>query len=595
MGEEAPEEEETAQQLGAPTPGAASAAAIPTPVVPPPSSPMPVAPKISAPPRVPSTNGPTPPRPPPLPTAKSKAPLPPTSAPPAPETPRSLPPETPRKLSFASLPPSLAAKSAPPRTGFEFERARKYAFALDDDGMPIVVGSGRFSRLYLGYERWEESVTHQHRPVVIKMLERDLEDEDVTRFRQEKALLEYLQGHPSIVELLGSGTIPEEDLPDAIKLKCEGDYLILEKLDMTLMERLKGTRDPKEKEDLLALDMHERLVRALQYVVPVASAVEYAHLVKNVSHRDINPSNIMLKLPDPKLAGSSLQVRLVDFSAGKMEQHDGVTRIGASVPGTMYFQSPEQETNLLGLRVNVKQGSRDVEYFDDFYMHLAKNDTFAIVNHPQQYLIRDVDRAKRRIVLETPYAEGSEQDVRANVQKRVGRPADIYAIGALLYYLMSGAARNPKTLNDELRKFDEYDRPGAENEIETYLRSEYEALESARSKADTGATAELLRYQHLLDGKDTPIPFEVMRVVARCMIRNKTDSYCTSNDLETTAISQLIRDLVALYPQAGIEATIRAHGTSLATNGRGGPLALAGSAMSRMLDGVVAFFKNLRR
>lgn len=500
------------------------------------------------------------------PVSPSKAP---PRSPPAPQvrpsaSPPPLPKPAPKPVENIEQPridvPSIVPPTPQlPRTKFEFRRARAYSFALDDTGAPILLGSGRFARLYLGYERWEEALTQQLRPVVIKLLLRDLDDDDVQRFRQEKSLLEYLQGHPSIVELLGSGVIDDEHLPDVIRTYCVGDFLILEKLDMTLTERLKGTRTPEAKEDLLALDVRERLVRVLEYVVPVASAVEFAHIVRNVSHRDINPSNVMIKLPDPKLAGSTMQVRLTDFSAGKLAQYEGVTRIGAGVPGTMYFQSPEQETNLLGILVNVKKGSRDVDYFEDFYVHIAKNDTFALVNRDQQYVIREVDRVKKRIVLDTPFAEPSEEQVRANVQKRVGRPADIYAIGALLYYLISGGKNNPKTLNDSFRKFDEYDRGGSDSRIEEYLRGEYEAMEDARALSSSKGDGALLRYRHFLDGNDEPIPFDVMLIIARCMIRDKADSYCASNDLQTTAITEVVRDLVGLQARFGISRGVPAQ------------------------------------
>jgi serine/threonine protein kinase len=507
----------------------------------------------------------------------------------APSTPSPNPP--PAVASGSSSSRRQAVPLAEPRSGFAFQRARTYAFALDDAGQPILLGSGRFARLYLGYERWEESVT-RHRPVVIKLLQRDLEDGEITRFGQEKALLEYLQGHPSIVEMLASGKIAEDSLPDSVRMSCEGDFLILEKLDMTLMERLKGTRDPQMKEDLAALGVRERLVRVLEYVIPVASAIEFAHLVRNVCHRDISPSNVLLGLPDPKLAGSTMHVRLADFSAARMDREEGVTRIGAGVPGTTYFQSPEQETNLLGLLVNVKNGSRDVEYFEDFYVHIAKQDTFALVNRAHEYVIREVDRPKKRFVLDTPYAEETEEHVRGNVQKRVGRPADIYAIGALLYYLMSGACRNPKALNDTFRKFDEYQSLGSDSAIEDYLKSEYEALQAARGKTQRGPR-EGFRYQHFVDANEEPIPFDVMRIIARCMIRNKPDSYCTSNDLETTVITEVVRDLVGLHSRFGLMPAVTTpgiHRHAVVPYGKG-----ARAVVARVYEALVALLGKSER
>src|SRR5262249_38823146 len=47
-------------------------------------------------------------------------------------------------------------------------RSRIYAFVVDETGMPIELGSGRFAKCYLGEERWVESKTTLRRPVAIK-------------------------------------------------------------------------------------------------------------------------------------------------------------------------------------------------------------------------------------------------------------------------------------------------------------------------------------------------------------------------------------------------------------------------------------------
>ena len=43
-------------------------------------------------------------------------------------------------------------------------RSRIYAFVVDETGMPIELGSGRFAKAYLGEERWVESKTTLRRP-----------------------------------------------------------------------------------------------------------------------------------------------------------------------------------------------------------------------------------------------------------------------------------------------------------------------------------------------------------------------------------------------------------------------------------------------
>ena len=530
------------------------------------------------------------------------------SVPPAPPSPTTLPDappppfvETPRPGRISEKGSARREATAPAYTesGFRFERVRSYSFALGPGGEPVEIGSGRFARVYLGFERRGEASADAARPVVIKMMQRDMDEGDATRFRMEKALLEHLQGHPSIVELISSGSITDPGLPDGIWAECEGDYLVLERLDMNLEERLKGSRDPRAKEDLLALDIRDRLLRVLEYMVPVASAIEFAHIERNVCHRNINPSNVLIRLPDPKLAGSTMQIRLADFSAAKMEDQEGVTRFAFSVPGTMYFQSPEQEVNILELLVNVKHGSKDVEYFEDLFVNVAKNDTFAIFNHTEEYPIASVDRVKKRITLDAAYRGGTEQNVRAHVQKSVGRPADIYSLGALFYYLISGATRSPKALNDTFVKFVEYSGPAETNTIEGFLRGEYAAIEAARARTAESAPGDMMfPYQQFTDGTGAPIPIEIMTVIARAMIRNKADSYCQGWDLDTTGVTTMLRDVVALYGLLGLRPTAAVHHTvvhaSSAPRGASLTLARTTNAIGKLYESIVAFFRRRR-
>ena len=363
-----------------------------------------------------------PPRPPPVPPRASVKP---------PESNPVLTPGVPRSYDSernVSRPPSAPA--------FHLVRSRHYAFSVDNLGQPIEIGSGRFAKVFLGEERWIESLTNRRRPVVIKMLQKGVAAADAQRFQIEKELLERVQGHPGIVELLASGVCEDvEQLPAIVRNTCEASFMILERMDMSLEERLKGSRSPQAREDLVALSMQDRLLRVLEYVLPVAAAVEYAHVLRNVCHRDIKPGNILIGLPHPKLAGSGIQVRLADFNIAKLNEEaagNQMTRLTRGVPGTLYFQSPEQEMNLLEILVNVEQGATEVEYFEDFYMDVGKGDTFAVFNQSGRYEVLSTDRKRRRITLATPYAGPTETNIRARVQHAVGRPADIYSLGALL-------------------------------------------------------------------------------------------------------------------------------------------------------------------
>jgi serine/threonine protein kinase len=446
-------------------------------------------------------------------------------------------------------------------------RSRTYVFVLHENGEPIELGSGRFAKTFLGEERWVQSKTAFRRPIAIKILQKGVSPEDQMRFQLEKEILERVQYHSNIVELLASGEAENPGfVPPSIRDKVENDFMILELLDMSLEERLKGSRAKRRRDDLIALPMRERIFRALEYVLPVANAVEYAHLVCDTCHRDIKPANILLKLPDPNLRGALLKVKLADFNVGKTRAADvdmSMTQFQA-VPGTLYFQSPEQETNVFELLVNVQRGSPEVDFFEDFYIDISENDRFQLYNRGQSYAIVGADRARKKIILASPFGEGSENNVRAKVIKSVGRPADIYSLGALLYYLVSGAYANPKALYDAFHKFIEYEKKDDNNSVTAYLAHEYRMINNLRAPKLDEKGVELapedrfFSYKHYLDGNGELIDQDVMLIVAKAMIRNKPDSYCQAWDLQTTGISQLVHDLLSLYILNGVDPSARA-------------------------------------
>ena len=467
-------------------------------------------------------------------------------------------------------------------------RSRTYAFVVDKSGEPIELGSGRFAKAYLGEERWVQSKTTFRRNVAIKIMQKGVSPEDAMRFQMEKELLELVQGHPNIIELLASG---ESDnpafVPPQLRDRVENDFMILELLDMSLEERLKGSRNQRRRDDLLDVPPRERLFRVLEYMVPIATAIEYAHLVHDICHRDIKPANVLLKLPDPLLRGSRMRIVLADFNVGKAQDPDvslSMTRL-QNVPGTLYFQSPEQEVNTFEVLVNVVQGSPEVEFFEDFYSNIQANDTFSLFNRPEQYPIINCDRARRKIMLAHPFGETAESNVRAKVTKAVGRPADVYSLGAMLYYLVSGAYANPKSLYDAFYKFIEYERDDENNTATAYIDHEYRIIQSMRApKPEEEGLQQLapedrfFSYKHYLDGNGELIDPAVMLIIAKAMIRNKPDSYCTSWDLRTTGVSQLVHDLLSLYVRFGVDPSVA---FSYATDHGGADLANRQGLMSR--------------
>ncbi|MGZ3404893.1 MAG: protein kinase domain-containing protein [Polyangia bacterium] len=445
-------------------------------------------------------------------------------------------------------------------------RSRVYRFALDAMGRPLELGSGRFAKCYLGEEQWLESKTLFRRDVAIKLLQRGVSAEDGLRFQMEKELIERVQGHPNIIGLYASGEADNpEFIPECVRDRVENDFIILERCDLSLEERLKGSRNRGLRDDLLAYPMRERLFRVLEYMLPLTAAVEYSHVVRGACHRDIKPANVLLRLPDPRLRGATLDVRLADFNVGKRRddaESVSMTRL-QTVPGTLFFQAPEQETNVIEVLANVEQGSNEVQYFEDFYMYITQNDTFQIFNRNERYMVTGVDRERKKILLSTQFAEPTEHNVRAKIIKSVDRPADIYSLGTLFYYLITGAYGNPKSLFDAFHKFIEYERRDAENTVDSYLSHEYRVIQSLRAPKKEGEHEEMapadrfFSYKHYLDGNGELIDLSVMRIITKAMIRNKPDSYCQAWEVDTHGVSDFIGDLLTLCAEYGVDERAR--------------------------------------
>ena len=150
------------------------------------------------------------------------------------------------------------------------------------------------------------------------------------------------------------------------------------------------------------------------------------------------------------------------------------------------------------------------------------------------------------------------------IAKSVGRPADIYSLGSVFYYLVSGAYANPKNLYDAFRKFVEYERKDETNTIAAYVEHEYRTIQNMRTPKQEGQSApdlaledRFFSYKHYLDGNGELIDPTILIIIAKAMVRNKPDSYCASWDLRTTGISQMVHDLFSLYVHFGVDPSAR--------------------------------------
>ena len=164
------------------------------------------------------------------------------------------------------------------------------------------IGRGGMATVYKAYQ------PSLDRHVAIKVLPAYFAEQDETflkRFKQEARSIAKLR-HPNILVVHEYG---EEQ---------GTTYIVMEYVEAgTLTERL---RDP------MTLAEVEPLLRQ------VAAALDYAHEEK-VIHRDVKPSNILLKSPDWPL--------LTDFGLAKIVGGTHLTQTGA-IFGTPAYMSPEQ-------------------------------------------------------------------------------------------------------------------------------------------------------------------------------------------------------------------------------------------------------------
>jgi serine/threonine-protein kinase len=186
--------------------------------------------------------------------------------------------------------------------------------ALDRVGAVLVetyrierlVGEGGMGSVY--------EATHVRLPkrFAVKFLNVPMLDnqEALARFRREAEIVAALD-HPSIVSLFDYN-VTETGVP----------YIVLEFLD--------GEHLGKLLERVGKLD----LGAAMRILVPVASALHYAHL-RQIVHRDLKPENIIITRGG--------QVKVVDFGIARMGGRQALTAHN-TVLGTAPYMAPEQMT-----------------------------------------------------------------------------------------------------------------------------------------------------------------------------------------------------------------------------------------------------------
>lgn len=195
------------------------------------------------------------------------------------------------------------------------------------------LGSGGAAAVYQAYDQV------QGRSVALKVLLPGADEITRSRFRQEARTAGALR-HPNIVATLQVGDAPADGVA----------YIAMELIEGESLARLLERRGKLQAEESCNL------------LTPIAQALALAHR-SGVIHRDVKPSNILLRPASPGAAGS-VQLEaldhpviplLSDFGIARALDTPELTNVGRTI-GTPAYMAPEQCA-----------GSRDVNAQSDIY------------------------------------------------------------------------------------------------------------------------------------------------------------------------------------------------------------------------------------
>lgn len=172
------------------------------------------------------------------------------------------------------------------------------------------IGEGGMASIYRGRHELLK------RPIAIKILKRDANDELIARFEREVQLASRL-GHPNTVEVFDYGRTRQGEF-----------YYVMEYLDGVTIAQLVGRSGPLP------------IGRVVYFMRQITSALKGAHAVGLV-HRDIKPENIMTCVR----GGECDVIKILDFGLVKSieEKHTrDITRSVLRILGTPVYMSPER-------------------------------------------------------------------------------------------------------------------------------------------------------------------------------------------------------------------------------------------------------------
>lgn len=172
------------------------------------------------------------------------------------------------------------------------------------------IGEGGMASIYRGRHELLK------RPIAIKILKRDANDELIARFEREVQLASRV-GHPNTVEIFDYGRTRQGEF-----------YYVMEYLDGVTIAQLVGRSGPLP------------IGRAVYFMRQITSALKGAHAMGLV-HRDIKPENIMACVR----GGEHDVIKILDFGLVKSieEPHTrDITRSVLRILGTPVYMSPER-------------------------------------------------------------------------------------------------------------------------------------------------------------------------------------------------------------------------------------------------------------